>query len=98
MNTDWSIEEHPGYTGVFTRQQAEGAIPNGISIVKVWDEAGDFHKIGDTGTVLGSIYCPIYGVKFFYWVEWDDTPKYAVVVVDKKIGRKDETGTNEKRA
>lgn len=88
MNANFDIKEHQGYTGAFTKAQAEGAIPNGTTIVKVWDEGGDSHKVGDTGTVLGSVYHPIGNIEFFYFVEWDDSPKLAVGIIDKKIGRK----------
>lgn len=99
-----SIKEHPGYIGLFSKEQAEGAIPNGTPIVKSWCEVGDSHDIGQTGTVLGSILVPEDLVpkklsldsKYFYWVEWDDIPRRAVGILGKKIGRKNETGTNEK--
>jgi hypothetical protein len=89
--------EHEGYVGSFTRSTAPGAIPNGARIVKALEEPGDAHKIGDLGTVLGSIGVPesagkelrikFPGLKLYgYFVEWDDQPKVAVFVAGPKIG------------
>jgi hypothetical protein len=44
-----------GWHGVFTRQQAKGAIPNGSRIVKTASEKGDSTPYGALGTVLGSL-------------------------------------------
>ncbi len=84
------FREYPGYTGLFSRDQADGAIPNETRISKVWSEPGDAHKIGELGTVLGSAVCPpklSSEIKYLYWVEWDNMPKAAVGVIDKKIDR-----------
>lgn len=90
MNIPFLTE--PGWTGFFTRRQAEGAIPNGTRIVKACDEPGDAHTIGALGTILGSIGTPpewlpehLRKVKYAYFVEWDDMPKAAVGVMDFKI-------------
>ena len=85
---------HPGYIGMFTRDEADGAITNGTKIVKVWCEPSDSHQIGATGTVLGSMVVPpdiqklpkLTGIKHAYFIEWDDSPGVAVGCIDKKIG------------
>lgn len=80
-----NIKEQPGYQGVFTTDQAEGAIPNGTRIVKTWKETGDMTPLGAQGTVLGSVYERRLG--YGYFVEWDHFPKRAVFVSEKKIDR-----------
>jgi hypothetical protein len=77
------FELHEGWTGLFTRQQAEGALPNKTRISKVRTEAADGHPIGTQGTVLGSISHPDVGMGYF--VEWDPHPRTAVFVVSWKI-------------
>lgn len=77
------IEPHPGWFGFFTREQAEGAIANGSRVQKIKSEHGDSHLIGECATVLGSIYVPSHGLAYF--LEWDATPKTAVLVVGWKI-------------
>lgn len=83
------IGEHPGYLGMFTRAQAEGAIPNGARFKKVWGEEGNGHALGAEGVVLGSLAVPPgegdVDCKIGYFVEWDDNPRCAVFVSDKKI-------------
>lgn len=83
------LQEYPGYAGMFSRDQAAGAIPNGTRISKVLSEIGDAHEIGELGTVLGSM--PMAGLgfdgDFFYWIEWDNMPKVVVGVTDKKIAK-----------
>jgi hypothetical protein len=76
--------QHEGYIGYFTRDQAEGAIPNGSRVVKVWGEPGDGHPIGATATVLGSLGDPSFP-EYGYFVEWDSHPRMAVFVRGKKI-------------
>lgn len=81
--------EH-GYAGIFTRDQAEGAIPNGARIVKQNSEPGDSHSDGAQGVVLGSIASPPeliekFGAKFAYFIEWDGSPRVAVGTVDRKV-------------
>lgn len=76
--------EEAGWVGGFTREQAEGAIQNGSTIVKVWSERGDTHPVGTKGTVLGSIHHPQLG--YLYFVEWETLPRVAVGVIGEKIG------------
>lgn len=60
-----------------------GRYRNGMRVAKVRTEKGDIRPVGATGTVLGSISQP----KFcsLYFIEWDDTPRHAVGVVDWKV-------------
>ena len=79
------IKAWPGYAGEFSRQHAEGAIPNGTLI---------FSKVGHVaGIVLGSVdgmevdkeLCERKNVRFGYWIEWNDWPRTAYFVIDRKI-------------
>lgn len=79
------IREEPGWTGPFSRKQFPGAIPNGSRIRKVSGEPGDAHTLGARGTVLGSIQ-PLPHLPYFYFVEWDDSPRIACGVLGAKIG------------
>lgn len=74
---------YPGWTGVHTREQARGAIPNGTRVRKIATDAGDAHPIGALATILGSVQHPQHGVCYF--VEWDAKPKTAVFVAGFKI-------------
>jgi hypothetical protein len=88
------IANHPGYIGAFSRDEAEGAIPNGAVVRKRNSEKGDTRPNGDRGRVLGSIDMQALGMmdaeraghRFMYFVEWDATPGCAVAVVDVKVG------------
>jgi hypothetical protein len=53
--TEPFLKTEVGWYGVFTRQQAAGAIANGERIVKVVAEEGDSQPVGALGTVLGSL-------------------------------------------
>lgn len=78
------IGEHDGWTGVFTRNQYEGArFRNETRIVKAAEEPGDTTPLGTLGTVLGSVGHPDLGAGYF--VEWDNRPRHAVFVVEFKI-------------
>lgn len=50
-----NLHQEPGWTGLFTRNQAEGCYANGTRIIKVAQDKDDAHDVGATGTVLGSI-------------------------------------------
>lgn len=91
-----NLVSEDGWKGVFTRDQAEGAIPNGAVVEKVLEDTpgGDLTPVGTRGTVLGSfdgsvarIPGPCGPVKFFYFVEWADKPRIAVGMMDFKIAR-----------
>lgn len=73
--------------------QAEGAIPNGTRIQKIWSEEGDTFPLGTQGTILSSL-GPITedmvqpGVElgeFGYFISWDPFPNTPVFTIGKKI-------------
>jgi len=74
---------HPGYTGAFTRKEAEGALPNGARITKIAGAEEGGQPLGAEGAVLGSLYDPQMG--YCYFVEWDAMPRVAVACVEWKI-------------
>lgn len=84
-----NIENHPGWIGSFTREQAKGAIPNGTRIKKTASEEGDATRDGTPGTVLGSIRAPedmgAMGGAMAYFVEWDDKKRVAIGVMGWKV-------------
>lgn len=87
----FNIDNEPGWSGAFTRQQAAEAIyPNGARIEKAEFVEGDSHMTGARGTVLGSIHEPKLGTAYF--IEWDDEPKVAVAVTEKRIRAAQKTG------
>lgn len=98
---DVEFNDETGWVGVFTRNQAEGALPNGTPIVKRNSEPGDAARDGDKGVVLGSMNsipeveaeARAKGVRppdaFFYSVEWRTRPRHALNVMDWKIARAD---------
>ena len=62
---------------VYTKNQAEGALPNGTRIEKVNSEPGDGHPDGAVGTVIGSIgpaVIPGFPDRYVYFVVWDEAP------------------------
>ena len=72
MNIVW--EQGPV---VYTKNQAEGALPNGTRIEKVNSEPGDGHQDGAAGTVIGSIgpvEIPDSTYRYAYFVAWDEDP------------------------
>jgi hypothetical protein len=78
-----NIKDVPGYWGAYTDDEAPGAYRNGTRIVKDVSEAGDATLTGATGKVLGSVSARGSGIAYF--VEWDDRPGVAVLVVAVKI-------------
>jgi hypothetical protein len=85
------LNNEPGWSGAFTRQQAAEAIhKNGARIEKAEYVDGDAHVTGARGTVLGSIHEPKLGTAYF--IEWDDEPKVAVAVTEKRIRAAQKTG------
>jgi hypothetical protein len=86
MQRQYGIRSHQGYIGMFTTQQAKGAIPNGQRIEKVAYEKGDHNPLYAQGTVLGSAKL---ADRIFYFVEWDASPHVAVGVVEYKIAAVD---------
>lgn len=81
-----NIRPHAGWMGVFTTDQAPGCWPNGTRIEKATFERGDMHRIGQTGTVLGSVRIPEQK-RAAYFVEWDSHPQAAYRVEARKIRR-----------
>lgn len=84
------LKYEDGWLGAFTREQAKGAIPNGTRVEKTKDEPGDAHKAGAQAKVLGSLKGPpemeaIFGTRYTYFVEWDDTPKTACNITGNRI-------------
>lgn len=91
------IEHHEGWVGAFSRNEAEGAIPNGAAVLKVNSEPGDGHPDGSVGIVVGSLDvgdldtsglpAGMPKVKFLYWIEWKSRPRHAVGIIDHKVRR-----------
>jgi hypothetical protein len=80
------FRNYPGWEGMFTRDQAPGALANDTRIMKTNSEPGDAMPDGTLGTVLGSLSHPdvMDGVTF-YFVEWDHMPRRAVGIAGHKI-------------
>jgi hypothetical protein len=85
MTADHLFSEHPGYAGVFTKDEVPYAFKNGTRIEKCNAEPGDGNPDGTQGTVLGSVDGGELGIAYF--VEWDTMPKHAVLVVSSRIKR-----------
>jgi hypothetical protein len=84
--TDFPFKGEPGWHGMFTRQQAKGALANGTRIVKVNSEPGDAHPDGTPGVILGSISHPaIWDGAVCYFVEWAPARRKAVAVMGFKL-------------
>jgi hypothetical protein len=90
------LRGEPGWAGVFTREQAPGALPNGSTVMKTLDAPGDSHELGARATVLGSIGPQPESVDvgdrvvpagaYVYFVEWEDAPRAAVAVTSDRVG------------
>lgn len=89
---DDRFHQEPGYIGWFTREQAEGAIPNGRRVEK-WRRYAviDSLPIGSQGVILGSIAVPERlpdappSGGFMYFVEWDARPRMPTLTAASKI-------------
>lgn len=91
----------PRYPGcIFTRNEAEGAIPNGTHIRKVNGEFGDGTPDGTIGVVVGSLSAaeisavereklppPHRNADYAYFVEWRTNTQQVVGVIGTKIER-----------
>jgi len=77
------LGNRPGWVGVFSTDEAPGAMRNGTRIVKSAKDPGDARGIGATGTVLGSLSDPEWGLCYF--IEWDSQPRVAVAVIAWKV-------------
>lgn len=78
-----TFRSEPGWFGMFTRDEAPGAFPNGTRVFKSQSEPGDSHPTGTMGTILGSMAAP--DIPKIYFVEWDPNPRVAIAVVETKI-------------
>lgn len=78
------LREHTGWMGLWTDSQAPGCYPNGTRVVKAGYWAGDGTPTGTAGTVLGSLRG---GAMAGYFVEWDNRPRMAVFVEERKVMR-----------
>lgn len=76
------LQQEQGWTGMFTRARARGALPNGMRVVKAASEPFDIHEAGATGNILGSLQAD---GALIYFVEWDDRPRFAVGTMAWKI-------------
>ena len=81
-NNPFNLREEDGWRGCFTREQADGGLPNGTRITKSVFHAGDTFPVGTRGTVLGSIHR---GDVYFYFIEWDPFPRVAVGIMEFRI-------------
>jgi len=80
------FKNEPGWNGAFTREQAEGAMPNGTRVVKTNSDAEDGHADGTPGVILGSMSHPeVEDGAIFYFVEWAARPRTAVGIMGKKV-------------
>jgi hypothetical protein len=79
------INFHPGWSGAFTEDQAEGAWPARTRVAKINSGPEDDQQDGALATVLGSVRAPDAEDRIFYFVEWDDCPRYAVGIVNTRL-------------
>lgn len=90
------ITTHEGYYGIFSKNEAEGAWPNGTRVRKVNSQDGDGHLDGSLGTILGSYKNThktepkFEDVAYLYWVEWDDMPKVPIGTISTKLEKADD--------
>jgi hypothetical protein len=90
-----NIETDDHMFGAYIKHQAIGALPNSTRIRKIRSEFGDATPNGEEGRVLGSLAVPItipesknYGhIPYFYFVEWDHAPGFAIGVISAKLER-----------
>lgn len=79
------VREEDGWTGAFTRRQADGAIPNKTLVVKCNSGVGDLRPDGVIGVVLGSLYREDVG--YVYFIEWSTNPRLAVAIAADRVRR-----------
>lgn len=94
------LSKEPFYA-VHTREQAEGAWPNGTSVQKIQSAAEDKHQDGSRATVTGSL-GPFtrdfikdpptpddpHLELYFYFVEWEDLPGIPAGILSYKLQRR----------
>jgi len=73
--------------GRHVTDEAKGAYRNGTRIRKIKIREGDAHRVGALGRVIGSLNVGQLGLsaKFFYFVVWDDAPRFACGVAGDVI-------------
>lgn len=97
--------EEEGLMGVFTRDQADGAIPNGSVVEKRHTEPGDMTEDGTKGIVVGSINIadhpehfeeltgtgikPGPGEKYVYFVQWESAQVMVVSLREHRVEKVD---------
>ena len=80
------LRYEPGWAGAFTRDTADGALPNGSLVVKTNSEQGDGEPDGTPGVVLGSVVHPeLMDGQLCYFVEWAPRQRVAVATVADKL-------------
>jgi hypothetical protein len=87
---------HDGHEGLHTLQHAPGAMPNGTTIYKVIHIEGDMGPLNSKGVILGSMLLPpevMEKIKaphdadpYFYFVEFEHSPRYAVAIRGWALG------------
>ena len=91
-DVDDLMVNEPDYVGTFTRNEAEGAYPNGTRVCKINSEKGDTFSDGEPGVVLGSL-GPLEMPEitketfYFYFVEWDSKPRVACGIASLRLGK-----------
>jgi hypothetical protein len=92
-----SIGYEDGIMGALSRNEADGALPNGTAIVKTNSEDGDGTPDGTRGVVLGSLPASEQAFAeanvpldmrhppYFYFVEFADLPKVSIGIMGAKI-------------
>ena len=80
------FKHHDGYETMFPDSQADGAWPNGTTVIKVNAEDGDITKNGMPGIVMGSI-----GAEglIMYFIEWQNNLRHVIGCVAGKLERAD---------
>ena len=79
-------KNHLGH--LYTKNQAEGALPNRTRIEKVNSEPGDGHQDGAAGTVIGSIgpvEIPGFSDRYVYFIEFLDEPFLPVGIREGRV-------------
>lgn len=96
--------ERKRYGGhVFTREEADGAIPNGTVIRKCDADDDDAHPIGTMGVVIGSLKADprnelskakllemeprFRDAEYAYFIEWRGDPHKVIGIISPKIER-----------
>jgi hypothetical protein len=77
---------HPGYIGMFHNTDcASATMKIGDRCQKRNSEPGDTFPDGTQGTILGSVDGHDIGPLYFYYVEFDPKPGYAVAILNERV-------------